>query len=214
MTKEKAMYQTWLVIEKLPEEERKLIPQDIIEEIEDTMEHDETIVIDSTIPMEKQKLDDKTWNMLEKIIKRIEKAGHKIEKENISDSEKYVEDVKKENEKFSQGDKNFNQSEINEYVQNVKIENNANQIMLENIKLTRQVGELQNQVAKVDEAKVLISDYNSALIEMKKENERLKSENNKIKENCEALINTINRLPKVIKSIFIKEEKVKLLLGK
>ena len=80
MTKEKAMYQTWLVIENLPEEERILIPQDILEEIQNTMEYDENIVVDTTIPVDKQKLDDKTWNMLEKIIKRIEKDWHKIEK--------------------------------------------------------------------------------------------------------------------------------------
>ena len=57
LTKEKAMYQTWLVIEGLSNAERELISQDLLEEIKGSMEYDENIKIDFSIPLEKQKLD-------------------------------------------------------------------------------------------------------------------------------------------------------------
>lgn len=72
LTKAKAMYQVWLVIEGLSEKEKKLIPKELIDEIKNTMEIDESISIDFSIPLEKQINDEKVWKTLDNIIKKVE----------------------------------------------------------------------------------------------------------------------------------------------
>ena len=90
MTKEKAMYQTWLVLEELPQEEKKLISKSIFEEIQSTMEVDESIHVDFDVPLEKQNLDNQNEFQNDLIIDVEEKIlGHPIinnyiEKEEVS----------------------------------------------------------------------------------------------------------------------------------
>ena len=55
-TKAKSLYQVKLILECLPEEEYKLIPEETINYIEDNFEYDENIAIDPNIPLEKQNI--------------------------------------------------------------------------------------------------------------------------------------------------------------
>ena len=72
LSKAKALYQVKLILDYLPEEEYSLIPKETIEYIENNFEYDENFLIDPKIPLEKQKIDDKAYEMLEKIIKATE----------------------------------------------------------------------------------------------------------------------------------------------
>lgn len=119
LSKEKAMYQTWLIIEGLSNEERSLIDEELLEEIQNTMEVDERIKIDFSIPLEKQKLDDKTWKMLDKVMKSAEKNGYqKVKKQN------------KDLKEVSLGTKE------NESVEKIK---------LENIQLTKELQKMREE---------------------------------------------------------------------
>ena len=73
MTKPKAYYQAYLVIQCLSKEEYSLIPKELLDEIKSKMEVDESIVVDKAIPLEKQKIDDKAYDILDRVIKAIEK---------------------------------------------------------------------------------------------------------------------------------------------
>ena len=64
-------------LDYLPEEEYKLIPQDTIDYIEQNMEYDENIKISEDIPLEKQRIDDKTYEILEDIMKKIDSKSVK-----------------------------------------------------------------------------------------------------------------------------------------
>lgn len=99
MTKEKAFYQAKLIIDNLDEKEKMLIPQEFIDYIEANMEYDPSIVIDADIPFEQQKIDDKTYDILEEMLSKIDKKKIKeIEEQNQQD---YY-DLKNENMKLKQ----------------------------------------------------------------------------------------------------------------
>lgn len=184
MTKEKAMYQAWLIIESLPREEKLLIPQEVIEKIEDTMEYDESITIDKNIPWEKQKFDDKVWKILKDVITKIEKTGYNI-------------NAKKEN----RGTKD---STISAYLKSVKESNQNYNDKIENVRLKELLKKFQNESNKISQAKNLLFDYNEALKQKNKEIENLKR-NNKDLYDC------IQKLPSIIRKIFIKDLDIKLL---
>ena len=74
LSTEKAMYQAYLIIECLPEEEKNLIPLEKIENLKNQMEIDESIKINPNISLSKQKIDDKTIDILESILKKIDKS--------------------------------------------------------------------------------------------------------------------------------------------
>ena len=71
-TKAKSLYQVKLILECLPEEEYKLIPQETINYIEDNFEYDKNIAIDPNIPLEEQNIDNKTYEFLDKVLKEID----------------------------------------------------------------------------------------------------------------------------------------------
>ena len=73
LTKEKSLYQVKLIIDYLPKEEYALIPPEFIQYVEQNAEYDASIKIDPTIPLEKQNLDGKTYDFLEKMLKEIDK---------------------------------------------------------------------------------------------------------------------------------------------
>ena len=73
LSKEKSLYQVKLILDYLPKEEYALIPDDLIRYVEDNAEYDEKIKINPNIPLEKQKLDAKTYDFLEKMLKEIDK---------------------------------------------------------------------------------------------------------------------------------------------
>ena len=85
LSKEKMLYQVKLILDYLPEEEYKLIPQETIDYIEDNFEYDENIVIDPSVPLENQKIDDKTYEFLDKMIKDIEKTKFSREQKQITE---------------------------------------------------------------------------------------------------------------------------------
>lgn len=165
LTKAKAMYQTWLIIEGLPKTEQNLISRELLEEIESSMEYDENITIDFDIPLEKQNLDEKTWSMLEKVLKSARENGYQENKHDRINDET----------------------------------NNVEKIKLKNITLTKQLQEM------TEKSKDLIKDYKKAF-------ETSQAENEKLKKNCEDLISSLNKIPKWIRRIFLKDEKIKLLV--
>ena len=63
LSQAKVLYQVKLILDYLPEEEYKLIPQEMIDYIEDNFEYDENFSIDPEIPLEKQKIDDKAFKL-------------------------------------------------------------------------------------------------------------------------------------------------------
>ena len=67
LTKSKSLYQVKLIIDCLPKDEYKLIPQETIDYLEKNLEYDEKIVIHPDIPLDDQNIDDKAYDMLEKI---------------------------------------------------------------------------------------------------------------------------------------------------
>lgn len=93
LSKRKMLYQVKLILDYLPKEEYRLIPQDMINYIENNYEYDENIKINPNIPLEKQSIDDKTYEMLNKIEKQT--------LNNTKDIDNYIEKVKKENKEFN-----------------------------------------------------------------------------------------------------------------
>lgn len=173
MTKEKSLYQVKLIIECLPREEYELIPQDIIEYIENNFEYDENITIDPSIPLENQIIDEKSYELLDKIIKSAE--INKKEKENIV---KYTE------------------SENNE----------SDDLRKENIELKNIIDMLKKENDKITKAKGLVVEYKEAL--------RQKDiEIAKLKENNAYLCKYIEKIPKIVRMIFIRNADIKLLNG-
>ena len=83
LTKSKSLYQVKLILDVLPNEEYKKIPKEIMEYIEENMECDQNISIDSTKPLEQQKIDDQTYQVLDEIIKRIEKKENEKKNKRI-----------------------------------------------------------------------------------------------------------------------------------
>lgn len=112
MTKTKALYQAKLILDTLSKYEYNLLPQDDLKYIEQNMEYDENIKIDANIPLENQNIDDKTFDILEKILNKVDKSKlvsqvseqpsediNDIKQKNIILME-LLERAKKENEKI------------------------------------------------------------------------------------------------------------------
>ncbi len=77
MTKEKALYQAKLIIDELSEEEYNLIPKEFLDYINNNMEYDENIKINPALPIEEQDIDDKTYDILEEMLSKIDKNAIK-----------------------------------------------------------------------------------------------------------------------------------------
>ena len=90
MTKAKAYYQAFLVLKCLSKEEYSLIPKRLLDEITSKMEQDPNITVDSTIPLEEQKIDEKAYDILDRVIKAIERA---YGSDAIDNPEKYATSV-------------------------------------------------------------------------------------------------------------------------
>lgn len=160
LTKEKSLYQVKLILDSLPLEEYEMIPEEIIEEIENNLEYDENIIIDPTIPLQEQDIDDKTYEMLDRIIKKVENSN------NIEEIEEFEE---------------------------IDLEE-------ENIKLKNIIEALKEENSKIPKAKILLEEYKEVIREKDEEIGRLKINN-------ERLYKSIEKLPKIIRKIFIKDIK-------
>ena len=178
VSKAKALYQVKLILDYLPEEEYKLIPKETIEYIEDNFEYDENFSIDPNIPLEKQKIDDKAFEMLDKIVKSAEMT-------------------KKEN-------KSIKNDEMVSYLKDIRESNRNYNARIENIRLKNLVEILKKENSKIPKAKDLLSDYKDALKQKEDEIARLKKNN-------QDLYEYIQKIPKFLRKIFIKNEDIKLL---
>lgn len=181
ITKEKALYQVKLILDCLPEEEYNLIPQKYIDYIEDNFEYDENISIDSEIPLENQNIDERTYEILDEIMKNIEstKANKSLEKNNMK-------------------------PEVAEYVKKIKESNKNYETKIENVQLNNLIEILKKENSKIPKAKELLEEYKKALKYKDKEIVRLR-------ENNQYLYKNIQKIPKIVRRFFIKDMETKLL---
>lgn len=94
--------------------------------------------------------------------------------------------------------------EIEKYIETAKISNEIFNTKVENIKLNNMIEKLKNDNIKIPKAKELIEEYQTAL---SKKDEEIAS----LKENNEYLSQSIDKIPKIIRKVFIKDFDVKLL---
>lgn len=193
MTKEKAYYQAFLILEHLPKEEYDLIPKDMITEIEDKMEYDESIRIDASVSLEKQKIDEKTYKILDKIIKTVEKTNKNA-----------LNSVTLGNGKSDTSE------EFKDYIKRCNTENELYNTKIEMIRLNGMLEKLKNENGKVDEAKDLIIGYRNVIGTKDAEISKLNAQLQEMKKNNEELFDTLNKIPKFLRKMFIKDD-VKLL---
>lgn len=168
LTKAKALYQVKLILDYLPDEEYKLIPKETIEYIDNNFEYDENFSIDPKIPLEKQKIDGKAYEMLDKIVKATEAT----KRENrLQDSAK-----------------------MNAYIQEVKESNQNYNAKIENVRLKNLVETLKKENSKIPKAKDLLSDYKNALKQKEDEIEKLKKNNQDLYNCIQGLPKIIKKL--------------------
>lgn len=210
MTKPKAYYQAYLVIKCLSKEEYSLIPKSLLNEITSKMEKDESIYVDPNIPLEKQKIDEKTYDILDKVITAIERNYGKdaidnptkyakldsnpVEEIDISDI--FTEPVKKEEKK-----ENRNQD------RNVKdLEN-------ENIRLKGIIKALEEENKKIEKAKEIFEDYKTLISSKDQKIKILNEELDTLKKNNQELYEDLNKVPKLVRKIFVKDDIKRLSAG-
>lgn len=99
-----------------------------------------------------------------------------------------------------------NTSEISQYIKSVKESNKNYDAKIENIKLKNIVELLKKENEKIPKAKVLLEEYKIALKQKDIEIERLK-------ENNQNLYECIQKIPRVLRKIFIKDNDIKLLIN-
>ena len=168
LSKSKALYQVKLILDYLPEEEYRLIPKETIEYIENNFEYDENFSIDPKIPLEKQKIDDKVFGMLDKIVKSAEMT-------------------KKEN-------KSIKNAEMVSYLKEIRESNQNYDARIENIRLKNLVEMLKKENSKIPKAKDLLSDYKDALKQKEYEIEKLKKNNQDLYNCIQGLPKIIKKL--------------------
>lgn len=165
ISKEKALYQVKLILDYLPEEEFRLIPQETIDYIEDNFEYDENFTINPNVPLEQQKIDDKAYEMLDQIIKKAEQ----FQKDNKKDElVSYLEEVKRENQEFD--------------------------VKVENIRLKNIIETLEKENKKITKAKSLLEEYKEALKKKDIEIESLKKTNEDLYESINNLPRVIKKI--------------------
>lgn len=151
ISNDKVLYQVKVILDYLPEDEYKLIPKETIDYIEENFEYDENFSIDPNIPLEKQKIDDKAYEMLDKIVKSAEIT-------------------KKEN-------KSIINTEMNAYLQKVRESNKNYNTRIENIRLKNLVDMLKKENSKIQKARDLLYEYKDAIKEKDNEIEKLRRNN-------------------------------------
>ncbi len=209
MTKSKSYYEAYLVLQCLSEVEYNLIPKDLLNEITTKMEVDESIKVDPNIPLEKQKLSEKTYDILDKVISAIEKAYGKDAIDHPEDVVVEKKDVTKNNKpQVEQIDLDFDSmipppSNYGKSIPEAKLRE-------ENIRLQSIIDSLKIENQKVDKAKELVLDYQGLLDKKDKEIVKLKEEVTKLQTDNAELYGQIQKFPRILRRIFIKDN-VKLL---
>ncbi len=222
MTKSKAYYQAFLVLECLSQEEYDLIPESLLNEIKSKMEPDPTMKIDPNLPLEKQKIDEKAYDILEKVIKSIEKnygkdaidnpnkysekTTHKEKsttKQNISQQQSQK--SKQKNESKQSNPSNQKNSFRNDNKQNDFQNKRSKELENENFKLQGIIKALEEENKKIEKAKELFSDYKEVLTIKDIKIKKLKDELEEARKQNEELYQSLNKIPKFIRKIFIKD---------
>jgi hypothetical protein len=171
MTKEKALYQAKLIIDNLSDEEYSLIPKDFIDYINENMEYDESITINPDIPLEEQDIDDKTYDILEEMLNKIDKSAiSKLEEgEEVVEGTKEFEDLKNENMKLKKLAEtlqleNSKIAKIKELVQDYKDELSKKSNELEDLKAQNEA--LYNSIKKCPKLirKIYFKEFESKLL--------------------------------------------------
>ncbi len=166
LTNEKAMYQAYLVIENLPENEKNLIPQEEIEKLKNGMKIDEKIKINPSISLVKQKIDDKTLKILASILKKVKIDESKIENNFIEIREvKDVMDIKK-----------------------------ISELLTENYILNEKIINIENSNQKLEEYKEIAFKFKSVLEILNNEKEKLLEKLKKVNKAYEELPSLVKKL--------------------
>lgn len=168
LSKAKALYQVKVILDYLSEDEYKLIPKETIDYIEENFEYDENFSINPKIPLEKQKIDDKAYEMLDKIVKSAEIT-------------------KKEN-------KSIINTEMNAYLQKVRESNKNYNTRIENVRLKNLVNMLKKENSKIPKARDLLSEYKDAIKEKDNEIEKLRRNNQDLYNCIQGLPKIIKKL--------------------
>ena len=168
ISNDKVLYQVKVILDYLPEDEYKLIPKETIDYIEENFEYDENFSIDPNIPLEKQKIDDKAYEMLDKIVKSAEIT-------------------KKEN-------KSIINTEMNAYLQKVRESNKNYNTRIENIRLKNLVDMLKKENSKIQKARDLLYEYKDAIKEKDNEIEKLRRNNQNLYNCIQGLPKIIKKL--------------------
>lgn len=204
MTKSKAYYEAYLVLQCLSDVEYKLIPKELLDEITSKMEKDESIAVDPNIPLENQKLSDKTYDILDKVISSIEKAYGK-------DAIDHPEDVDvTKNNKVEEIDLSDVKPIDKAYNYNTYKGSSESNLKEENIKLKNIIESLKVENQKVDQAKDLVLNYKELVEKKDVEINKLKEEITKLQGDNADLYSKIQKVPKLFRRVFFKDT-VKLL---
>lgn len=125
MTQNQALYQVKLILDYMPDEDYNKIPEETIKYIYENMEEDKNIVINPDIPLENQDIDEKTYDLLEKIVKQIENPqineqdnSNEVKELNKEELIKLLEKYKQENSKIEKA-----KDLLNEYKQALEQKN-------------------------------------------------------------------------------------------
>ena len=99
------------------------------------------------------------------------------------------------------------EKDIKDYIAEVNSKNAGFEAQVDNVNLREDIEKLEIQNQKIPKAKELIQEYQQN--KKKKEEEIVK-----LKEECNALTSMLNKIPKFIRKIFLRNHKVKLLQEK
>lgn len=209
MTKAKAYYEAYLVLQCLSKKEYSLIPKKLLDEITTNMEKDNSIKVDPNIPLEKQKLNEKTYDILDRVITAIERQYGK-------DAIDHPEDVVVVEEKPPE-EPAVEEIEIDDFTAptpkiDYSKENDPKKLKDENIRLKSIIESLKAENEKVGKAKSLVIDYQELVTKKDAEIAKLKEDVEKLQKDNEDLYNSIQRTPKLFRRIFFKDN-IKMLKG-
>ena len=94
--------------------------------------------------------------------------------------------------------------EISDYLNDIDVQNKGNEARIENINLHKDINQLKNENQKLPQAKDLIYGYQKLISQKDKEIKQLKQE-------CDSLTDSLNRIPKFVKRLFLRNQKLKAL---
>lgn len=94
--------------------------------------------------------------------------------------------------------------EIDEYINNANEHNEGFKARIDNINLNKDISKLQKENQKIPKAKELIYGYQQVI---SNKDEKIKQ----LEQECNSLKEMLNRIPKFIKMLFLRNKKVKLL---